>query len=77
MIDLVHENLVREDLTPIEKGLSIKLLLSQIKGTKNDVDRMCYIIQCLKNYENRGRKKIFKQRITGFKKMIFLWLRKS
>jgi hypothetical protein len=67
IIDLVHENLVREDLTPIEKGLSIKLLFSQIKGTKDDVDRICYIIQCLKNYENRGRQREFKQRIiTGF-----------
>lgn len=62
IIDLVHENLVREDLTPIEKGLSIRLLLSQIKGTKNDIDRMCYIIQCLKNYENRGRQREFKLR---------------
>lgn len=66
MIDLIHENLVREDLTPIEKGLSIKLLFSQIKGTKNDVDKMCYIISCLKNYENRGRQKEFKQRINDF-----------
>jgi len=67
IIDLVHENLVREDLTPIEKGLSIKLLMSQIKGTKDDVDRMTYLIHCLKNYEGRTRVKVFKHRITGFK----------
>lgn len=67
IIDLVHENLVREDLTPIEKGLSIKLLMSQIKGTKDDIDRMCYLIQALKNYEARGRKEEFNQRnIKGF-----------
>lgn len=66
IIDLVHENLVREDLTPIEKGMSIKLLMSQIKGTRDDVDRMIYLIHSLKNYQNRGRKKVFKTRLTGF-----------
>lgn len=54
MFDLVHENLVREDLTPIEKGESIKLLFSQIKNTKNDVDRMLSLINAVKNYNRRG-----------------------
>lgn len=54
IIDLVHENLVREDLTPIEKGLSIRLLLAQIKHTSNDIDKMYSLINSLKNYKNRG-----------------------
>ena len=67
IVDLIHENLIREDLTPIEKANSIRLLLSQIKGTKNDIDRMLYIVGCLKNYLNRGRKGEFKLRhIEGF-----------
>jgi len=53
-IDLCHENLVREDLTPIEKALSIKLLISQIDSTKDDVDKMMSLIGVLKNYNRRG-----------------------
>ena len=54
MFDLVHENLVRVDLNPIEKGESIKLLFSQIKNTNNDIDRMLSLINAVKNYNKRG-----------------------
>lgn len=54
MIDLVHENLVREDLNPAEKAISIKLLISQIKTTHDDLDRMLALIGKLKNYQRRG-----------------------
>lgn len=54
MIDLVHENLIREDLNPVEKGMSIKLLFSQIKETNNDVASIKTLIGLLKNYNRRG-----------------------
>jgi len=38
IIDLIHENLIREDLNPIEKANSIRLLLSTIKETKGDTE---------------------------------------
>lgn len=52
--DLVHENLIREDLNPIEKALAIKLLLSKIESTKNDTEKMMSLIGVLKNYKRRG-----------------------
>ncbi len=54
LVDLVHENLIREDLNPVEKAKSIKLLLSQIKSTRNDLSRMKTLINLLKNYKKRG-----------------------
>jgi len=54
IIDLVHENLVREDLTPLEKGISLKLLFSQIKNTKGEIPRMMSLINSIKNYRKRG-----------------------
>ena len=68
IFDLVHENLVREDLNPIEKGESIKLILSQIKSTNGDVERMKTLINSLKNYYRRGYIPEFKKKQTkGFK----------
>lgn len=54
IVDLVHENLIREDLNPMEKAISIKLLISQIKTTNDDLDRMLSLIGKLKNYNRRG-----------------------
>ena len=54
MIDLVHENLIREDLNPYEKAQSIKLLIGQIKTTRGDIDRMMSLVGKLKNYNRRG-----------------------
>jgi hypothetical protein len=54
VIDLCHENLIREDLTPVEKALAIKLLISQIEHTKNDTDKMMTLIGILKNLKKRG-----------------------
>ena len=68
IVDLIHENLIREDLTPIEKGLSIKLLFSQIESTKNDVERMKTLINSLKNYQRRGyTPKFTREKTEGFK----------
>lgn len=53
-VDLVHENLIREDLNPVEKALSIRLLISEIKTTRDDIGRMCSLIGKLKNYKRRG-----------------------
>ena len=54
MIDLIHENLVREDLSAIEKANSIKLLLTTIKSTRGDIERMKSLINMLKNWKKRG-----------------------
>ena len=54
IVDLVHENLIREDLNPIEKAMSIKLLISQIKSTQNDTGRMSSLINMLRNWKKRG-----------------------
>ena len=55
--DLIHENLVREDLSVQEKALSIKLLFSQIKGLKNDIDIVISCISTGKLYNQRGERK--------------------
>ncbi len=54
MTDLIHENLVREDLTVQEKALTIKLLFSQIKGLNDDMDRVISCISAGKLYKQRG-----------------------
>lgn len=51
--DLIHENLLREDLSVQEKALSIKLLLSQIKNL-DDVDSMLSCIHAVHMYKGRG-----------------------
>lgn len=54
IVDLVHENLIREDLMPLEKANSIRLLLSQIPSTRDDPERMYTLINMLKNWKRRG-----------------------
>jgi hypothetical protein len=54
IVDMVHENLIREDLTPLEKANSIRLLLAQIESTRNDPERMYTLINMLKNWKRRG-----------------------
>lgn len=63
-IDLVHENLLRDDLTPSERGRAIKQLLFTIKNVKNDLDRAISLINQLKLYKNR--EKFPEQRRKGF-----------
>ncbi len=53
--DLIHENLVREDLSIQEKALSIKLLFSQIKNIKDDLDQIISCITGGKLFKQRGR----------------------
>jgi len=53
--DLIQENLVREDLSVQEKALSIKLLFSQIKSVKDDLDAIISCITAGKTYNKRGR----------------------
>ena len=65
MVDLCHENLIREDLTPIEKALSLKLLISQIKSTKDDPEIMISLINSLKNYKRRGDPKFKRESGSG------------
>lgn len=65
MVDLCHENLIREDLTPIEKALSIKLLISQIKSTKDNPEIMMSLINSLKNYNKRGEPKFKRETGSG------------
>lgn len=68
IIDLVHENLVRVDLTPIEKAESLKLLFSEIKGTRGELERMFTLINSWKNYKRRGYvPEHKKERTQGFK----------
>lgn len=55
--DLIHENLIREDLSVQEKALSIKLLFSQIKNIKDDLDQIISCITGGKLYKQRGRSK--------------------
>lgn len=57
MIDLIHENLVREDLSVQEKALSIKLLFSQIKNIKDDLNQITSCITGVKLYKFRGPRK--------------------
>lgn len=52
--DLIHENLMREDLSVQERALSLKLLLSQIKNIKNSVEDMIYCINGVHMYRERG-----------------------
>lgn len=67
MVDLVHENLIREDLTPLEKANSIRLLFSQIKSTRDDPERMYTLINMLKNFKRRGYyPEHQKKKTTGF-----------
>lgn len=56
--DLIHENLVREDLSVQEKALSIKLLFSQIPRIKDDVDAIISCISGVKMYRQRGARKV-------------------
>lgn len=55
--DLIHENLVREDLSVQEKALSIKLLFSQIKNIKDDLRQITSCITGVKLYKQRGPRK--------------------
>ena len=65
-INMAHENLLRDDLQPIEKAETIKLLIAdKIKTTKNDTTRMCQLISKLKNWKKRGDCKF--ERLEGFK----------
>lgn len=54
--DLIHENLIREDLSVQEKALSIKLLFSQIKNLNNDLDKIMSCINTGKTYNQRGER---------------------
>ncbi len=54
IIDLIHENLVREDLTVQEKALSIKILFSQIKSLGDDINKIISCISTGKLYKQRG-----------------------
>jgi len=53
-IDLAHENLIRDDLLPIEKADTIKLLISHIDSTENDLNKIYILLNLLKNYKKRG-----------------------
>lgn len=67
-INMAHENLMRDDLQPIEKANTIKLLIAdKIPTTHDDITKMCQLIGKLKNYKNRGYNKHF-DRIKGFGK---------
>ncbi len=55
--DLIHENLMREDLIVQEKALCLKLLLSQIKNIKNNIEEMIYCINGVHMYKERGMPK--------------------
>jgi len=57
LIDLVHENLIREDLTVQEKALSIKALFSQIPKVKNNIDEIISCITVGKLFTDRQNKK--------------------
>jgi len=54
IIDLIHENLIREDLNPIEKAHSIRLLISTIKETKGDSEIIISLINSVKLWKGRG-----------------------
>lgn len=69
-INLVHENMMRVDLNPIEKSNSIKLLLSEIQSTENNIDKMNSLITVAKNYHNRGSE--FKGRLFSFDDVCML-----
>ncbi len=65
-VNMAHENLLRDDLQPIEKAETIKLLIAdKIETTKNDTIRMCQLINKLKNWKKRGDCKF--ERLDGFK----------
>ncbi|MFA5077678.1 MAG: ParB/RepB/Spo0J family partition protein [Candidatus Micrarchaeia archaeon] len=51
--DLIHENLVREDLSVQEKALTIRLLFSKIESVKNDVDAIISVITAGKLFKTR------------------------
>jgi hypothetical protein len=55
--DLIHENLIREDLSVQEKALSMKLLFSQTKSIKDDIDAIISCITGFKLYKVRGGRK--------------------
>lgn len=55
LTDLIHENLIREDLSVQEKALSIKLMFSQIKNIKDDVEQIISCISGGKLYKTKGR----------------------
>ncbi len=64
-INMVHENLMRDDLQPIEKAQTIKLLIAdKIKTTKDDPKRMIQLITKLKGWKKRGESKF--DRLEGF-----------
>ena len=54
IIDLIHENLIREDLSPVEKAYSIRLLLGTIKETKGDTEIIISLINSVKLWKGRG-----------------------
>lgn len=54
LTDLIHENLIREDLNVQEKALSIKLLFSQIKNIEDNLDQIISCISGGKMYKTRG-----------------------
>jgi len=64
-INMAHENLLRDDLQPLEKANTIKLLIAdKIKTTKDDPIRMCQLIGKLKNWKRRGDCKF--EKLDGF-----------
>lgn len=66
-INMAHENLMRDDLQPLEKADTIKLLIAdKIKNTRNDVIRMIQLINKLKNWKKRGTSKF--EKLEGFDK---------
>lgn len=54
IIDLIHENLIREDLNVIEKASSIRVLISTIKSTKDNLDKMITLINLLRRWQGKA-----------------------
>lgn len=53
--NMAHENLMRDNLQPLEKANTIKLLIAdKIKTTHNDTRRMIQLVSKLKSYKQRG-----------------------
>lgn len=53
VFDLIHENLMQEHLTPVEKANSVRLLLSTIKETNNDIDKMISLINLVRRWQGK------------------------
>ena len=64
-INMAHENLMRDDLQPIEKANTIKLMIAdKIPNTKDDPIKMIQLIGKLKMWKRRGDTKF--EKLEGF-----------